>query len=98
VLTVLFDELSRADQFVQQHRPEAIKLVSSYSGLDAGVVSLFLQRRPTSIVGPISVKTLQSQQQVANSFHTLGLIPKHVEVAEIVWQPRASALAKAKIQ
>jgi sulfonate transport system substrate-binding protein len=48
VLAVLFEELTRADQFVQQHRPEAIKLISAFSGLDAGVVSLFLQRRPPS--------------------------------------------------
>ena len=45
-LAVLFEELSRADQFVQQHRSEAIKLIADFSGLDAGVVSLFLQRRP----------------------------------------------------
>lgn len=96
VLAVLFDELSRADQFVQQHRPEAIKLISAYSGLDAGVVSLFLQRRPASPVGPISPKTLQSQQQVADSFQKLSLIPKHIDVAQIVWQPKATVLAKAK--
>jgi sulfonate transport system substrate-binding protein len=88
VVAVLLDELSRADQFAQQHRPEAIKLVSSYSGLDAGVVSLFLQRRPHSPIGPISPKTLQSQQQVADSFQKLGLIPKHIDVAQIVWQPK----------
>lgn len=46
VLAVLFEELSRADQFVQQHRPEAIKLISAYSGLDAGVVSLFCNAAP----------------------------------------------------
>lgn len=96
VLAVLFDELSRADQFVQQHRSEAIKLVSSYSGLDAGVVSLFLQRRPHSPVGPINSKTLQSQQQVADSFQKLGLIPKRIDVAQIVWQPKATVLAKTK--
>lgn len=96
VLAVLFDELSRADQFVQQHRPEAIKLISAYSGLDAGVVSLFLQRRPASPVGSISAKTLQSQQQVANSFQKLGLIPKHIDVAQIVWQPKATVLAKTQ--
>jgi sulfonate transport system substrate-binding protein len=96
VLAVLFEELSRADQFVQQHRPEAIKLISAYSGLDAGVVSLFLQRRPASPTGPINPKTLQSQQQVADSFQKLGLIPKRIDVAQIVWQPKATVLAKTK--
>jgi sulfonate transport system substrate-binding protein len=94
VVAVLFEELSRANQFVQQHRPEAIKLISSYSGLDAGVVSLFLQRRPSSPVGLIAPRTVLSQQQVADSFHKLGLIPKRVEVSQIVWQPKAAVLAK----
>jgi sulfonate transport system substrate-binding protein len=75
VLAVLFEELSRAEQFVQQHRPEAIKLISSDSGLDAEVVSLFLQRRPPSPVGPIAPKTVHSQQRAADSFQTLNRIP-----------------------
>lgn len=98
VLAVLFEELTRADQFVQQHRPEAIKLISAFSGLDAGVVSLFLQRRPPSPVGPITSKTVLAQQRVADAFQSLGLIPKPIHVAEIVWQPRAPQLAKAKTQ
>jgi sulfonate transport system substrate-binding protein len=96
VLAVLFDELSRASQFVQQHRTESIKLISAVSGLDAGVVSRFLQRRPTLPVGPISPTTLQSQQRVADTFQKLGLIPKRIDVAQIVWQPKAMLLAKTK--
>jgi sulfonate transport system substrate-binding protein len=95
-LTVLFEELTRADRFVQEHRPESIKLISSFSGLDAGVVSLFLQRRLPSPVGPLTQTTVAQQQQVADAFKNLGLIPKPVQVAEIVWQPVGAQLAKAK--
>ena len=94
-LAVLFEGLSRADQFVQQHRSEAIKLISAFSGLDAGVVSLFLQRRPPSPVGPITPGTVLAQQRVADSFQKLGLIPKPIAVAEIVWSPKTAHLAKA---
>lgn len=87
VLAVLYDELTRADKLAQDNRPAAIKLVSDFSGLDAGVVSLFLQRRPRSPVGPLSAQTVADQQRVADSFHKLGLIPKPVRVAEIVWRP-----------
>lgn len=86
-LAVLLEELTRADQLAQDNRPAAIKLVSDFSGLDAGVVSLFLQRRPRSPVGPLSPQTVADQQRVADSFHKLGLIPKPVRVAEIVWRP-----------
>ncbi|TXT34208.1 MAG: sulfonate transport system substrate-binding protein [Comamonadaceae bacterium] len=81
---------------MQQHRPESIKLISTISGLDAGVVSRFLQRRPTLPVGPISSSALQSQQRVADAFQKLGLIPKRIDVTQIAWQPNASVLAKTK--
>lgn len=95
-LQVLFEELTRADRFAQEQRPQAIKLIADFSGLDAGVVSLFLQRRPRSPVGPLSLDTVADQQRVADAFHRLGLIPKPVKVAEIVWRPEAARLASAR--
>jgi sulfonate transport system substrate-binding protein len=89
-LAVLFEELTRADRIAQQNRPAAIKLVSDFSGLDAGVVSLFIQRRPPSAVGPLTPDIVADQQRVADAFHQLGLIPKPVRVADIVWRPEAA--------
>ncbi|MCU0925497.1 MAG: aliphatic sulfonate ABC transporter substrate-binding protein [Hydrogenophaga sp.] len=86
-LQVLFEELTRADRFAQERRPEAIKLIAAFSGLDAGVVSLFLQRRPPSPVGPLSPSTVIDQQRVADAFFNLGLIPRPVKVADLVWRP-----------
>ncbi|MBI2747452.1 MAG: sulfonate ABC transporter substrate-binding protein [Burkholderiales bacterium] len=86
-VAVLFDEVSRADRQAQENRKEVIKLIAGFSGLDAGVVSLFLQRRPKSPVGPLNAQTVADQQRVADAFHKLGLIPKPVTVAEIVWSP-----------
>jgi sulfonate transport system substrate-binding protein len=86
VVLALFEELSRADRFVQERRPEAIKLIANFSGLDAGVVSLFLKRRPRSPVGLLSAEAAASQQQVADAFARLALIPKSVRVSDIVWR------------
>ncbi|MFP8834778.1 sulfonate ABC transporter substrate-binding protein [Hydrogenophaga sp. XSHU_21] len=94
-LQVLFEELSRADRFAQERRPEAIKLIAAFSGLDAGVVSLFLQRRPPSPVAPLSPATVKDQQRVADAFHRLGLIPRPVTVADIVWRPRTNTRSPA---
>lgn len=87
VIGALFDELTRADRFAQEQRPAAIKLISDFSGLDAGVVSLFLQRRPRSPVGLLSPAMVADQQRVADAFARLALIPKPVKVADIVWRP-----------
>lgn len=89
VLRVLFDELSRADRLAQEARKDAIKLIADFSGLDAGVVSLFIQRRPSSPVDVLGPTTVADQQRVADAFFKLGLIPKPVNVADIVWRPAA---------
>ncbi|MDB5931971.1 MAG: aliphatic sulfonates family transporter, periplasmic ligand-binding protein [Polaromonas sp.] len=93
-LTVLLEELTRADTFAQTRRKDTIKLMSDFSGLDAGIVSLFIQRRPPSPVSPLSATTVADQQRVADAFFKLGLIPRPVKVAEIVWQPDAARLAQ----
>ncbi len=94
----LFDALTQADRFAQERRPEAIKLVSDFSGLDAGVVSLFLQRRPRSPVGLLTDATVADQQRVADAFARLALIPRPVKVADIVWRPAAAQLAQVSSQ
>jgi len=94
-IAALFEELTKADKFVQENRPQAIKLIADFSGLDAGVVSLFLQRRPASPVAPLNATAKQDQQKVADAFLKLGLIPKPVQVADIVWTAPGVRLAAA---
>jgi len=93
-LTSVLEELSRADAFAQTQRKETIKLIAEFSGLDAGVVSLFIQRRPKSPVSPLSAATVADQQRVADAFLKLGLIPKPIRVSDIVWRPDAARLAQ----
>ena len=86
-LQALLDELTRADAFVQANRKETAQLVSDFSGLGLAVTHLFISRRPPSPVGPLTPAVVADQQRVADSFARLGLIPKAVRVAEIVWSP-----------
>jgi len=93
-LAALLEELTRADALVQSNRADAIKLVSEFSGLDAGVVSLFIQRRPASPVGPLNAAAIADQQRVADAFVRLGLIPRAVKVADVVWRPEGTQVAR----
>lgn len=85
----LFEELSAADRFAQTQRAATVKLVSDFSGLDKAVVERFISRRPVSPVAPLQPETVIDQQRVADTFFKLGLLPKPVVVADIVWQPEA---------
>lgn len=92
----LFEELTRADRFVQEHRPEAIKLIADFSGLDAGIVNLFLQRRPRSPVAALGAETVADQQRVADAFARINLIPKPLRVSDIVWLPPSTRAISPK--
>ncbi len=85
-IDALFEELTLADRLVQNQRPAAIKLIAEFSGLDAGVVNLFLQRRPASPVSRLGADTQADQQQVADAFARLSLIPKPIRVSDVVWR------------
>ncbi|WP_428421332.1 aliphatic sulfonate ABC transporter substrate-binding protein [Methylibium sp.] len=90
----LLDELTRADAYVQSNRKEAAQFIADFSGLSLATVHLFLSRRPPSPVKPLPPSLVADQQRVADAFQQLGLIPKRVTVAEIVWQPGAAAGAR----
>ena len=94
-LKALFEELTRADAYVQSHRREAAQLVAEFAGLGLATVHRFIERRPPSPVGPLSAATIADQQRLADTFAAAGLLPRRVQVASIVWQvPGAARLAQ----
>lgn len=85
----LLDELTKADVYVQANRKESAQLIADFSGLSLATTHLFISRRPpVSPTQPLGKAVVADQQQVADAFFRLGLIPKPVKVADIVWQPR----------
>lgn len=87
VLRQLFAALTDADAHVARHRADSAKQYAEFSGLGLATVLRVLDRRPRSPVGPLSAALVAEQQKVADAFHELGLIPKAIRVADIVWQP-----------
>ena len=87
----LLEELTRADAYVQSNRKEAAQAISDFSGLSLATVHLFISRRPVSPTSPLNATMVADQQRVADAFLRLGLIPRPVQVAEIVWQPPGGA-------
>lgn len=91
----LLDALTVADAHVQNQRKEAAQLIADFSGLSLATVHLFLSRRPVSPVAPLTAAITADQQRVADAFFKLELIPRAIQVADIVWRgghaPGASA-------
>lgn len=94
-LRALFGALSDTDTHVQSNRKDTAQRFADFAGLGLATVHRFLERRNPSPVGPLTPALVAEQQKVADAFLQLGLIPKPIRVADIVWQPgQALALAR----
>jgi len=94
VLRALFAALTETDAFVQSHRKEAAQLFADFAGLGLATVHRVLERRQPSPVGPLTPALIADQQQVADAFAQLALIPKPIRVADIVWRPGQAVAAR----
>lgn len=84
LLHALLEELDSVDRWSRDNVPEAAKLLSPLVGLDEPTLELAL-RRTSYGVQPITNGTLQYQQQIADTFADLKLIPKKFAVSDARW-------------
>jgi sulfonate transport system substrate-binding protein len=87
VLRALFAALTETDAHVQNQRKDAAQRFADFAGLGLATVHRVLERRQPSPVGPLTPALVADQQQVADAFAQLALIPKPIRVADIVWRP-----------
>lgn len=79
VIQIVLDEIRKGDLWARDHRAEAVALLQPVLGLDQAVVELAAGRLAYG-VQPITREVLLEQQQVADAFHALKLIPKPLNV------------------
>lgn len=84
VLHVLLDELNQVDTFSRDNIPAVAAQLSPLVGLDAATLGVALGRAGYG-VQPITDTTLAYQQQIADTFADLKLIPKKLTVADARW-------------
>ncbi|WYX38043.1 sulfonate ABC transporter substrate-binding protein [Achromobacter xylosoxidans] len=75
VIQTVLEEIRKGDLWARDHRAEAVALLQPVLGLDKAVVELAAERLAYG-VQPITREVLLEQQQVADAFHALKLIPK----------------------
>ncbi|MFZ2989594.1 MAG: aliphatic sulfonate ABC transporter substrate-binding protein [Ideonella sp.] len=87
-LQAFFAALAEADAHVQGQRQVAAKRFADFAGLGLATVLRVLERRQPAPVAPLTPALVAEQQNVADVFARLGLIPRPIRVADSVWQPR----------
>jgi sulfonate transport system substrate-binding protein len=89
LLRTVFQALTDTDARVQADRREAVQRYADFAGLPNATVQRMVERRGAAPVGPLTPELVKEQQQVADAFAELGLIPRPIHVADAVTQVKA---------
>ena len=71
--------------WAETHHEEVAQAQAEATGVDIAAIRRFVNRSTYSVV-PIDDDIIKSQQAVADRFTRLALIPKSINVADIVWK------------
>lgn len=85
IVTGINDALVKVSAWAKDNRAEASKLFSEATGVDLAAQTLAVNRTQFDIA-PLDAAIVKQQQAVADRFFRVGLIPKQVAVADIVWK------------
>ncbi|MBB3193655.1 sulfonate ABC transporter substrate-binding protein [Roseateles terrae] len=86
VVAAIVDELARLDRWSASNLPAVVSVLAPQIGLDAATTELAASRFSYGIQ-PITPAVAAQQQQIADAFHQLKLIPRSIRISDAL--PRA---------
>ena len=86
ILHILLEEIDKVDQWGRANPKEVAKFLAPQIGIEQPVLEVAAQRLSYG-VKPVSDDVLAQQQKIADTFHEVKLVPKHVKVADAAWRP-----------
>lgn len=85
LVKTLLDELTKVSNWAKDNSTDVAQFLSAELGIDQAALELAEQRRSYGVL-PLTEDVIAGQQQIADTFFKLGLIPKEIKVADVVWQ------------
>lgn len=86
LLQALLEELKTVSEWAQDNPTEVAQFLSTELGIDVPSLELAEKRRGYGVL-PISDEVVAGQQQIADTFLSLGLIPQEIAVKSAVAKP-----------
>lgn len=87
-LGAVLDEVRTLTLWSGQHRDALAALAAEATGIDAKSWSTAFGRAEFSL-GPVTDAHIAQQQELADTFHALGIVPRKLDVKQIVWRAPA---------
>jgi sulfonate transport system substrate-binding protein len=86
VLVAVIEEVTKVTQWAAQNRDKFAEAISAAIGIELDVERVAVGRADLA-VGPVTPEIVAQQQETADAFLKLGLVPKRIVVREAVWLP-----------
>ena len=86
VVQAIVEAVEDTDRWAGQNTADVASRLGSAIRVPEAIIATALARQ-TYGVKPLDATTVDSQQKVADAFFNLGLIPKRLSIADVVWKP-----------
>lgn len=83
-LQALLDSVKQVSDWAAQHPADVAKFLAPELKIDPAPLEKAEQRREYDVL-PLTDAVINEQQKIADTFQKIGLIPKSINVREIVW-------------
>lgn len=89
ILQQIVDVTTAAGKWAEEHRDEVARSLAAITGVPLDIQTV-AANRANFVVGPVTDEIVATQQGVADRFYKLGLIPKPIQIRDIVWRNPAA--------
>ncbi|MHC2433030.1 sulfonate ABC transporter substrate-binding protein [Bradyrhizobium sp. USDA 4451] len=86
IVELVLAQLSEVDDWAKGDIHAVAEQLAPSIGLSVPVVEVALKRQAYGIK-PLTDNVIADQQQVADTFFALGLIPKQIKISDVAWRP-----------
>lgn len=86
VIEAIATETQTVAAWAEANPDEVVKILSPILGIDAAILNVVTRRRNYGYES-ISSDMVAEQQQIADTFYDLKLIPKKITVEDVIWKP-----------
>jgi sulfonate transport system substrate-binding protein len=86
IIEAIKEETQAVATWADANPEEVVKILAPILNVDVSILDA-VTRRPSYGFEPIQADMVAEQQEIADSFFELGLIPKQLKVEEVVWKP-----------
>lgn len=86
IIEAIREETQAVATWADANPEEVVKILAPILNVDVSILDVVTRRRSYGFE-PIQADMVAEQQEIADTFFELGLIPKQLKVEEVVWKP-----------